>query len=79
MLAEIGVEVLIATHQCKHSFLECVRASIMSVSQHLHIKAGVCFASYWHNVVKHWFKKKELCQETFGQHQGPASSVFEGL
>lgn len=50
----------------------------MSVRQHLHIKADVCFVSYCHKVVKHWLKK-ELCQETFGQHQGPASSAFEGL
>lgn len=63
MLAKIGVEVLIATHQCKHSYLECVRASIMSVSQHLHIKADVCFASYCHKVVKHWLIKKKKEEE----------------
>lgn len=49
----------------------------MSVSQHLHIKAGVWFASHCHKVVNHRFKKKSCYQETFGQHQGPASSAFE--
>lgn len=66
MLAEIGVEVLIATHQCKHSYLECVWASIMSVSQHLHIKADVCFASYCHKVVKHQFIKKKKKKRHLG-------------
>lgn len=50
----------------------------MSVRWYLHIKADVCYVSYCHKVVKH-SSQKELCQETFGQHQGPASSASEGL
>lgn len=78
MFAEIGVVILIATHQCKHSYMKCVWASIMSVRQYLHIKADVCFVSYCHKLVKHWLKKSSA-KRHFGQHQGLASSAFEGL
>jgi len=37
MLGEIRVEILIATHQCKHSYLEYL---IMSVRKHLHMCAS---------------------------------------